>query len=275
VFFLFLICALFARTPAHYVVDHHGNVIYANNEKALIHPASLTKKMTLYILFQDLKKGKIKPTTQFVVSKRASTQAPSKLGLRPGERITVANCINALITKSANDVACVVAENISGNVARFASRMNTTAKMLNMKRTRFCNPSGLPDKRQVTTALDMSILGRALFCHFPDFYKKFNTQKFYFKNKLHHNHNKLLGRVYGLDGIKTGYIDASGFNISTSVARNGKRIFAVVIGGPSAKERDRFAMHLIESAFKKTFQQYNQSYQKKERTIQNLMDKIM
>lgn len=246
-----LIGLLWARTPAHYVVDSSGHVLSAYNEHVKIHPASLTKKMTLYIIFETLRSGKIGLNTLFKTSTKASKQMPSKLGLRPKEKICVRDAIMALITKSANDVAVVVAENISGSVEHFVSRMNLTAKRLGMHRTCFYNPSGVPDARQVTTAFDMATLGRALHVHFRDQYARFKETKFLYKRRFYHNHNKLLGRIQGLDGIKTGYVNASGFNISTSVTRNGKRIFAVIIGGASAKARDQYAAKLIEAAFKK------------------------
>ena len=249
-FFVFFLSLLWARTPAYYVVDTTGNVLCAHNERAQVYPASLTKMLTLYILFEELRKGSVSFSTRFRASHRASVQMPSKLGLKPQETISVRDCVMALITKSANDVAVTVAENISGSIERFASRMNITAQRLGMHRSRFYNPSGVPDTRQVTTALDMSILARALHTHFSNYYPLFNTKHFKFKKRMHKNHNNLLGKVHGVDGIKTGYIGASGFNIATSTFRNGKRVFAVVFGGESASKRDKKTAQLIEAAFR-------------------------
>jgi D-alanyl-D-alanine carboxypeptidase len=243
-----------APTYADLVVDGvTGHILHATNEHTQVHPASLTKKMTLYLIFEDLKSGKIKLNTMFRVSSKATQQIPSKLGLRVGEVITVENAIKALVTKSANDVAYVVAEGLEGSLSKFVIRMNKKAKQLGMKKTIFFNASGVPDKRQWTTAYDMMLLARSLYRDFPSRMHYFKTQFFHYKGSVHRNHNRMLGQYVGLDGIKTGYVQASGFNISTSAVKTiaGKphRLFAVVMGGQSWRSRDVRASKLLDYGF--------------------------
>lgn len=228
-----------------------GKVLYSKNAHARRYPASLTKKMTLYLIFEALEKGKITLDTHWNVSALAQNQMPSRLGLKAGETISVSNVIKALITKSANDSAVVAAEGLEGSVEGFASMMNKKASVLGMTNTHFTNPSGVPDSRQTTTAHDMAILGRALHRDYPEYYKLFKLKGFQYKGAHHRNHNHMLDNVEGLDGIKTGYIGASGFNISTSTERDNRRIFTVVMGGRSRHDRDRHAKELIETSFKK------------------------
>jgi D-alanyl-D-alanine carboxypeptidase len=227
-----------------------GKVLYARNADAPRYPASLTKVMTLYLLFEDLRRGKLTHKSLLKVSKTASHQAPSKLGLKPGSSIHVDDAIRALVTKSANDVAVVVAENLAGGVPQFAERMTAKARELGMTRTRFRNPSGLPDVRQTTTARDMATLALRVQRDFPEYYKYFSLKTFKYGNRRYRNHNRLLGRVKGVDGIKTGYTRASGFNLTTSARRNHKRVVAVVLGGKTGRSRNAFMHRLIERMFR-------------------------
>ncbi|MBL4784721.1 MAG: D-alanyl-D-alanine carboxypeptidase [Cohaesibacteraceae bacterium] len=222
-----------------------GKTLYSNNADSYRFPASLTKMMTLYIMFEELEAGRANSRTKIKFSKKAWGQAPSKLGLKPGETISFQDAIMALITKSANDVATASAEHISGSEVKFARKMTKTARRIGMKRTTFKNASGLPNSAQKTTARDMALLGRALQDRFPIQYKLFKTRSFKYRGRKYGNHNKLLGRVRGVDGIKTGYIRASGFNLVTSVKDKGKYIVAVVLGGRTGKSRDKQMEKLI------------------------------
>jgi D-alanyl-D-alanine carboxypeptidase len=230
------------------VVDaNSGAVMQATNADSPRHPASLTKIMTLYLLFERLEAGKINLTSEMPVSAHAAAQSPSKLGLKPGQSIAVETAIRAIVTKSANDVAVVVAEALAGDEARFAELMTAKAHALGMQRTIYRNASGLPDDQQITTAREQAILGRAIQDRFPKFYRYFSTRTFAFRGKTMRNHNHLLGRVEGVDGIKTGYIHDSGFNIVTSVRRGNRHIVAVVFGGRTAKARDARVRYLINN----------------------------
>jgi D-alanyl-D-alanine carboxypeptidase len=224
-----------------------GKTLYAKNEDSLRHPASITKVMTLYLLFEQLEKGRYRLDSSLKISARAAAQAPSKLGLEPGETITVEDAIKALVTKSANDIAYAVAENIGGSEEDFAEMMTKKARALGMSRTVFVNASGLPDAEQVTTARDLTILARAVQDRFPRYYAYFATPSFRYEGAVIRNHNKLLGRVEGVDGIKTGYTRMSGFNLMTSAKSNGRHIVAVVLGGASGGSRDRVMASLVRT----------------------------
>jgi D-alanyl-D-alanine carboxypeptidase len=229
------------------VVDaNSGNVLHAANADERRHPASLTKIMTLYMLFEQIEAGKLRLDTQMEVSDHASQQAPSKLGLRPGQTLSVEDAIRALVTKSANDAAVVVAETIGGDEETFARMMTRKARALGMSRTNYANASGLPDEDQVTTARDQVTLGRAIQDRFPRYYRYFATSSFVYRGHAMRNHNKLLGRVEGVDGIKTGYTRMSGFNLVSSVRRGNRHIVAVVLGGASGGARDARMRGLIE-----------------------------
>jgi D-alanyl-D-alanine carboxypeptidase len=228
------------------VVDaNSGNVLHATNPDAIRHPASLTKIMTLYLLFEQLEAGKLKLDSPLKVSEHAASQSPTKLGLKPGGTIQVEDAIKGIVTRSANDAAVVVGEAISGDEEEFAKLMTHKARALGMARTVYRNASGLPDDDQVTTARDQSVLGRAIQERFPRYYKYFSTRSFTFRGQRIGNHNNLLGRVEGVDGIKTGYIRASGFNLVTSVHRGNRYLVAVVMGGNSAGSRDARMRDLI------------------------------
>jgi D-alanyl-D-alanine carboxypeptidase len=229
------------------VVDaNSGSVLHNANADALRHPASLTKIMTLYLLFEQIEAGKLKLDSRLEVSDHASQQAPSKLGLMPGQTIMVEDAIRALVTKSANDAAVVVAEAIGGDEDSFGRMMTRKARALGMSRTVYVNASGLPDDDQLTTARDQATLGRAIQDRFPRYYRYFATPAFVYRGHAMRNHNKLLGRVEGVDGIKTGYTRSSGFNLVTSVRRGPRHVVAVVLGGTSGGARDARMRMLIE-----------------------------
>ena len=228
------------------VVDgNSGAVLQASSPDGLRHPASLTKVMTLYLLFERLDAGKIKLDTPLSVSEHASEQDPTKLDLKPGQTISVEDAIKGVVTKSANDAAVVIAENLGGDEPAFAKLMTQTAHALGMTHTTYVNASGLPDDDQNTTARDQALLGRAIQDRFPRYYKYFSTETFVYHGAAMRNHNHLLGEVEGVDGIKTGFTRASGFNLLTSVHRDGRYIVAVVMGGPSASDRDDRMRDLI------------------------------
>ena len=236
---------------ASIVVDgNSGQVLYATNADAPRHPASLTKIMTLYLLFERLEAGRIRLDTQLKVSDHVAEQAPTKLGLKPGHTISVDDAIKAVVTKSANDAAVAIAENLGGSEAEFATAMTQKARALGMSRTTYVNASGLPDDDQITTARDQALLGRAIQERFPRYYRYFSTPDFVYHGREMRNHNHLLGEVGGVDGIKTGYTRASGFNLVTSVHRDGRYIVAVVLGGRSAAQRDARMRDLINEHIK-------------------------
>lgn len=240
------------------IVDaNSGSTLQATSADSLRHPASLTKIMTLYMLFERLESGKLKLDTPLDVSVHASQQAPTKLGLRPGQTIRVEDAIKGLVTRSANDAAAVIAEAISGDEDDFAKAMTRKARALGMSKTVYKNASGLPDSEQVTTARDQATLGRAIQDRFPKYYRYFATEAFNYKGRSIRNHNKLLGRVEGVDGIKTGYTRASGFNLVTSMKRGNRYVVGVVLGGRSGGSRDAImrnllAEHLDEAATRRT-----------------------
>jgi len=225
------------------------DVLHARNADELRYPASLTKMMTLYMVFDALESGDIELDDKIRVSRHASQQPPSKFWLREGDTITVEEAINALVTKSANDVAAAVAEHLGGTEARFANMMTAKARKLGMDRTRFRNASGLPDEDQVTTARDMYRLSKALFTVHNAYYGYFQTAEYEYRGRAYKNHNSLLGDVKGVDGIKTGYTRASGFNLASSVERDGRRLIAVVMGGSTSRVRDSHMRDLIERAY--------------------------
>lgn len=234
------------------IVDgNSGAVLSSNNPDGSRHPASLTKIMTLYLLFERLDSGKMKLDTEMDVSEHASEQAPTKLGLRPGQTLKVEDAIKGLVTRSANDAAVVIAEAIAGDEEDFAKLMTRKARALGMTRTVYRNASGLPDDDQVTTARDQSTLGRAIQDRFPRYYRYFSTSAFNFRGHSIRNHNRLLGTVEGVDGIKTGYTRASGFNLVTSMRRGNRHIVGVVLGGRSGGSRDAIMRSLLAENLEK------------------------
>ena len=247
-----MICVSSAHAKyASFIINENTKRIYHNaNADTRNYPASLTKIMTLYLVFDALKSKKISMNSKFKVSKRATRQPPSKLNLSAGSNITVKNAILALVTKSANDVATVIAENLGKSERNFARLMTRKAKKLGMTRTTFRNASGLPNRGQLSTARDMATLGIAIRKNHPNFFKLFKTKSFIYKGIKYTNHNNLLGSYSGTDGIKTGYTNASGFNLVASVERNGQRIIGVVFGGKKARSRDKHMVTLLNKYFK-------------------------
>jgi len=232
------------------VVDAHtGEVLYAKRADSPRYPASITKVMTLYLTFEALESGKLRLTDRVQISPHAAAQAPTKLGLRPGDSLTVEEAMYAMALKSANDIAVAMAEKLGGTESRFAALMTLRAQELGMHNTRFVNASGLPDSRQITTARDLAILSRAVMRDYPQHYKLFNTQQYVFRGQTLRNHNRLLGRMPGVDGLKTGFTNASGFNLAASAVRDGRRLIAVVMGGPSTAVRDQNAQDLLLTGF--------------------------
>ena len=245
--FIMTASAQAASKHAAIVVDANtGKVMYSADADAPRHPASLTKMMTLYMLFEAMEAGRISRASVVPISKHAASMAPTKLGAKAGTYITVETAILALVTKSANDAAAASAELIGGTEAQFAQMMTAKARSIGMKNTRFYNASGLPDARQITTARDMAVLGIALRTDFPQYYKYFSVRSFTYGRSRLANHNKLLGRVAGVDGIKTGYTRMSGFNLVSSVSLDNKKLVTVVLGGQSGRSRDAEVASLIK-----------------------------
>lgn len=247
---------LFAYTPvssAILVDAKDGRVIYSYNANVQTQPASLTKMMTLLLTFKFMRCGKISPNAMITVSTNAAAQAPCSLGLRAGSQISVKNAIFALIVKSANDVSVALAEHISGTEAKFVAMMNKEAQSLGMYSTRFVNSSGWKNSRQLTTAIDMAKLARALLIKSPTYYHLFATKQFYFNNKRIKNHNALLWKKSDIeiDGIKTGFVNASGFNLAASATNGKNRLIAVVFGGKSGAHRDAQAYLLLKKGFER------------------------
>lgn len=231
---------------ASIIVDaNSGATLEANSPDSLRHPASLTKVMTLYLLFEQLQSGKMTLDTEMPVSEHASEQAPTKLGLRPGQTLRVEDAIKGIVTRSANDAAVVIAEAIGGSEEDFCKMMTRKARSLGMSRTTYVNASGLPDDDQITTARDQATLGRAIQDRFPRYYHYFSTMAFNYHGEIIRNHNHLLGSVDGVDGIKTGYTRSSGFNLLTNLRRGNRHLVGVVMGGRSYSSRDTIMRNLL------------------------------
>src|SRR5271166_709706 len=228
------------------VDDNSGQVLHELKADEPRHPASLTKIMTLYLLFEQLEAGKIKLDTPLMISAHAAAAAPVKLGLKANGTIKAEEALKAMVTKSANDAAVVVSEAIGGTEEEFAKLMTEKAKSLGMASTVYVNASGLPAEEQITTARDQALLGRAIGHRFPNYYRYFATPSFQYGGKEMHNHNALLGRVKGVDGIKTGFTEASGYNLVASIRRDEKHLVAVVLGGSSNAQRDDRMRQLLE-----------------------------
>jgi D-alanyl-D-alanine carboxypeptidase len=242
--------AAYAEKYAALVMDADtGEILHERNADDLRYPASLTKVMTLYLLFDAINAGEIGLNDKMTVSRNASKQPPSNLKLKAGTKIKVEDAILALVTKSANDVAVVVAENLAGSERKFAARMNAKALDLGLTNTTFKNASGLPDTGQVSTAHDLALLADALLDQHSQYYHYFENKKFAWGRLVYKNHNDLIGDVDGVDGIKTGYTRASGFNLMTSAERGGHRVIAVMLGGATAKSRNAHVEDLVEAAF--------------------------
>lgn len=235
---------------ASIVIDMETNrVLHSRHADEPRYPASLTKVMTLYMLFDALKSGEVTLHERLPVSRTAASQPPSSLRLKVGSNITVKDAINALVTKSANDVAVVVAERLGGSESRFATLMTAKARSMGMSRTTFKNASGLPNTQQLSTARDMAILAERTLEDHADYYGYFANTKFSWGKARYKNHNSLIGRIEGVDGIKTGYTRASGFNLMASAKRRGRRVIAIMYGGSTSRSRDTHVADLIEAAY--------------------------
>lgn len=229
------------------VVDaNEGKILYEKHADQQRHPASLTKMMTLYLLFDSLNRKKIGMNSSMTASKKAASQPQTNLSLKPGDRINVKQAIQALVVRSANDVAMVVAEHLGGSEQSFAKKMNQKARELGMTKTRFYNPHGLPNDNQVTSAVDMAKLSIALKRDFPQYYHYFKTASFTFNGKTYKSHNRVLGRYPGADGLKTGYIRASGFNLATSLKRGSTQLVGVIMGGTTSASRDQEMINMLD-----------------------------
>ncbi|WP_051016516.1 SPOR domain-containing protein [Bartonella tamiae] len=238
----------FADKYAAIVVDANtGKTLFQANANARRYPASLTKMMTLYMLFEAMQSGRVNPNTPIPVSAYAAARQPTKIGFKPGQTIPAESAAKALITKSANDVAAAIGEYLGGSEQRFAQIMTTKARRLGMMNTNFANASGLPDVQNYSTARDMAILSMALREHFPNHYTLFKTTSFQFRGQTINGHNRLVKNMKGVDGIKTGYTRMSGSNLATSMQLNGRSIVAVVMGGRSSALRDAHMAELLRT----------------------------
>ncbi|MEP7186887.1 MAG: D-alanyl-D-alanine carboxypeptidase family protein [Rhodanobacter sp.] len=229
-----------------------GTVLSENHADALNHPASLTKMMTIYLTFRALRDGRITLDQKLPVSQHAANMAPTKLGLRAGQTISVRNCLLGMITKSANDAATVMAEELGGTEAHFVEAMNAQGLLLGMSHTRFASASGLPHPDDSTTARDISRLALALYRDFPDRAPMFSTREFTFRGRTVRGHNHLMERYPGMDGLKTGYTAAAGFNLASTAMRDGHRLFGVVLHGDSARARDNLMGQLLDEGFEQS-----------------------
>ncbi len=238
-----------AATPALVVDVDSGKVLYAERATDPWFPASVTKLMTAYVAFEAVRSGKLSMDSLLTVSANAAAMPPSKMGFSPGTEITLDNALKMIMVKSANDVAVAIAEGIGGSVEGFAAMMNEASRRLGMNESRWTNPHGLPDPAQYTSARDMAILGRALLRDFPEYRHLFQLSAIQLGRRVMANHNGLIGRYPGADGMKTGFICSSGFNVVASATQNGRRLIAVVFGSPSAKERTLKAADLFDRGF--------------------------
>jgi D-alanyl-D-alanine carboxypeptidase len=250
---ILIVSSVASAAPALVFEPYSGTVLYAEDPDAQWFPASLTKLMTAYVTFQALKAGTVTPDTKVICSRTAAIQAPSKLGLRVGGSITLDVALKVLIIKSANDVAVMIAEAVAGSQDAFIARMNEAAQNLGMTRTHFANVNGLPDERQVTTARDLAKLARAIIIEFPEHADLFSSIQVQVGKKTMRTHNSLLVSFPGADGMKTGFICESGFNVVASATRDGRKLVAVVLGEPSVASRNDRATDLLDNGFRRYF----------------------
>ena len=235
--------------PALVVDVDSGKVLYQSQPTANWYPASLTKLMTVYVALHAVRDGRITMDTPFVVSAHAASMPPTKMGFRPGVQVTLDNALKMLMVKSPNDIAITIAEGVSGSVEAFADEMNAAAARLGLKESHFVNPNGLPDERQVSSARDMAMIGRALLKEFPEENDIFGIGELQLGNQIIMTHNGLIGRYPGADGMKTGFTCAAGFNVVASATQGGRRLIVVVLGAPTARERTAEAAALFDSGF--------------------------
>lgn len=237
---------------ASIVVDANTDTVISQDQPdRLLHPASMSKLMTLYLTFEALEAGRLTLQRTLPVSEHAASMSPTKLNLQPGQSIRVEDAILSLVTLSANDSAVVLAEALGGSEDRFGQLMTRKAHQLGMVNTNFRNSNGLPDPAQISTARDMAILCRALIKRFPQYYHYFSVREFTYNGIQHANHNHLMSRYEGMDGLKTGLTNASGFNLAASAVRGGRRLIAVVFGGTSAVQRDDYMAALLDDGFRR------------------------
>jgi D-alanyl-D-alanine carboxypeptidase (penicillin-binding protein 5/6) len=248
-YFQNLLAASQTKYAAMVVDARSGEVHYAKHADSPRYPASITKVMTLYLTFEALASGKLRLEDRVPFSPHAAAQSPTKLGVRPGDSISVSEAIQAMTTLSANDAAVAMAEKLGGTESRFAALMTLRAQELGMQNTHFANANGLPDSRQLTTARDIAILSRAAMRDYPQYYGYFSQKSFVFRGRYINNHNHLLGSVPGVDGLKTGFTNASGYNIAISGVRDNRRLIVVVMGGPTTASRDQNAEDLLLTGF--------------------------
>lgn len=250
-----LSCNFASASTSSIMIDaESGKVISQYNADERRYPASLTKLMTLYLTFEAIENGYLDMNDKLTVSRKAANMEPSRLGVKPGQTITVKTAVNALIVKSANDCATVLAEALADSEAEFAKKMTAKAKQLGMKNTTFKNASGLPNAEQKTTARDISLLASAMYHDFPDYYGLFSQKTYTYNGQTMYTHNHVLKKFKGADGMKTGYTHAAGFNIVTSAQRNGNRVIAVTMGHKTLKERDNKVMSMMERGLTKLAQ---------------------
>lgn len=232
------------------VVDaESGEVLFARHADSRRYPASITKVMTLYLTFEALAEGRVKPDDVITVSPHAASQPPSKLGLAAGQTITLDNAMKATAVRSANDMAVAIAEHVGGSEARFAAQMTLKARELGMSQTRYVNANGLPDARQLTSARDLAILARAVMRDFPQYYRYFGLHDWVYEGREYRNTNGLLRTGLGYDGMKTGYTNASGYNLAASAVRDGKRLITIVLGGRTTASRNAHVAELMNTGF--------------------------
>lgn len=232
------------------VVDAEtGEVLFARHADSRRYPASITKVMTLYLAFEALTEGKVKLDDVITVSARAASQPPSKLGLAAGQTITLDDAMKATAVRSANDMAMAIAEHVGGSQDRFAARATLKARELGMTQTRYVNPNGLPDARQITSARDLAILARAVMRDYPQYYRYFGLHDWVYEGREYRNTNGLLRSEFGYDGMKTGYTNASGYNLAASAVRDGRRLITIVLGGRSTASRNSHVAELMETGF--------------------------
>ncbi len=226
-----------------------GKVLHAENATYPWYPASVTKLMTAYTTLRAIKEGKVSLNTLLTVSKNAAAQQPTKMGFKVGTRVTIDNALKMLMVKSANDMAVAIAEGVGGSIEDFADMMNANARRLGMSQSNFVNPNGLPAENHVSSARDLGILARALIREFPDADSYWHISAIRYGNRVMHNYNALIDRYPGADGMKTGFICASGYNVVASATRNGRRLIAVVLGSYSGAVRAQKAAQLLERGF--------------------------
>jgi len=248
-YFQNLLAASQTKYAAIVVDAKTGEILYAKHADSPRYPASITKVMTLYLTYEALAAGKLHLEDRVVFSPHAAAQSPTKLGVRAGDSVSVNEAIEAMTTLSANDAAVAMAEKLGGTESRFAALMTLRAQELGMQNTHFVNANGLPDSRNLTTARDIAILSRAAMRDYPQYYHYFSLEEFTFRGRTVANHNHLLGRMQGVDGLKTGFTNASGFNLAVSAVRENRRLIAVVMGGPTVAQRDQNAEDLLLTGF--------------------------